>query len=163
MKLPSLWSGRQDLFSDPFRAIRREMRELDDMFRGSERRLPSVSVGMNVPAINVAESKDALEVTVDLPGIEEKDINVSLEGNQLSISGERKEESKRDEKDWHIEERSYGSFYRSLTLPFEPEDGAVEAHWDKGVLHLNVKKPAEAKQATKTIEIKKGAPPASAS
>ncbi len=118
---------------------------------------------MKVPGINVVESKDALEVTVDLPGIEEKDINVSLEGNQLSISGERKEESKRDEKDWHVEERSYGSFYRSLTLPFEPEDGAVEAHLDKGVLHLNIKKPVEAKQAAKTIEIKKGAPPTSAS
>ncbi len=160
MKLPSVWGGSRDLFSDPFRSIRGEMRELENMFRGFEPRLPSVPVGMNVPAINVAESKDALEVTVDLPGVEEKDLKVTLEGNHLAISGEKKEESKREEKDWHVEERSYGSFYRSLSLPFEPEEGAVEAHLDKGVLHLNIRKPAQAAQGGKTIEIKTGAPPA---
>ena len=65
-----------------------------------------------------------------------------LEGNQLAISGEKKEESARDEKDWHVEERSYGSFYRSMSLPFSPDEGAVEAHLDNGVLHLNVKNPS---------------------
>ena len=162
MKLPSLWGGRQDLFSDPFTSIRREMRDMEDMFRGFERRAPSVLVGAGVPAVNVAETKDALEVTVELPGVEEKDIKVTTEGNQLVISGEKKEESKRDEKDWHVEERSYGSFYRSMSLPFKPGEGAVAAHLDKGVLHLTVKKPAEVAQSTKTIEIKPGAPPASA-
>jgi len=85
-----------------------------------------------------------------------------LEGNQLAISGEKKEESARDEKDWHVEERSYGSFYRSMSLPFSPDEGAVEAYLDKGVLHLKVKKPAEVAQGAKTIEIKPGAPHASA-
>ena len=56
------------------------------------------------------------------------------------------------------EERSYGSFYRSMSLPFEPEEGAVEAHLDKGVLHLNIKKPAEVAKSVKTIEIKPAAP-----
>ena len=69
-------------------------------------------------------------------------------------------ESRKEEKDWHVEERSYGSFYRSISLPFEPEDGAVDAHFDKGVLHLTIKKPAKAIKATyKTIGIKTGAPP----
>jgi HSP20 family protein len=81
MKLPSLWSGRQDL-SDPFRSFRREM---EDMFRTFDRGLPSLSVGARLPAINVAETKDAFEVTVEIPGVEEKDINVSLDGNQLVI------------------------------------------------------------------------------
>ena len=125
--------------------------------------MPSVPVGAGVPALSVAETKDALEVTVELPGVDEKDINVSLEGNQLTISGEKKEESAKDEKDWHIEERSYGSFYRSMSLPFSPDEGAVEAHLDKGVLHVRVKKPVEvAAQGAKTIEIKPGAPHASA-
>jgi HSP20 family protein len=57
-----------------------------------------------------------------------------------------------------MEERRYGSFYRSLSLPFKPEDGAIEAHFDKGVLHLNIKKPAEVAKSAKTIEIKLGAP-----
>ena len=75
-------------------------------------------------------------MTVEVPGVEEKDINVSLDGNQLVISGEKKEETKKEEKDWHVEERSYGSFYRSMSLPFRPEEDAIEAHLDKGVLHL---------------------------
>ncbi|QGM96023.1 Hsp20/alpha crystallin family protein (plasmid) [Methylocystis rosea] len=75
------------------------------------------------------------------------------------MAGEKKEESQRDEKEWHVEERSYGSFYRSMSLPFTPADGAVEAHLDKGVLHVTVKKPAEAASAAKTIEIQAGQPP----
>ena len=98
-------------------------------------------------------------MTAELPGVDEKDINVSLEDNQLVISGEKNAESRKEEKDWHVEERSYGSFYRSISLPFEPEDGAVDAHFDKGVLHLTIKKPAKAIKATKTIGIKTGAPP----
>ena len=78
-------------------------------------------------------------------------------------SGEKKAESKKQEKDWHIEERSYGSFYRSISLPFEPEDGAVDAHFDKGVLHLTIKKPAKVIKTSKTIDIKAGAPPRSGS
>jgi Hsp20/alpha crystallin family len=90
--------------------------------------VPSLRVGAGTPAINVAETKDAMEVTIEVPGVDEKDIKVSLNGNQLVISGEKKEETKKDEKDWHVEERSYGSFYRSMSLPFKPEEGAVEAH-----------------------------------
>jgi HSP20 family protein len=67
---------------------------------------------------------------------------------QAPFSGEKKAESTKEEKDWHVEERSYGSFYRSMFLPFEPEEGAVEAHFDKGVLHLTIKKPAKAVKTT---------------
>ena len=79
------------------------------------------------------------------------------------FSGEKKAESTKEEKDWHVEERSYGSFYRSISLPFEPEDGAVDAHFDKGVLHLTIKKPAKVIKTSKTIDIKTGAPPTSGS
>ena len=106
----------------------------------------------------MAETNDAIEVNAELPGVDEKDIKVSLDGNRLAIFGEKKGETKKDEKDWHVEERRYGSFYRSLSLPFKPEDGAIEAHFDKGVLHLNIKKPAEVAKSAKTIEIKLGAP-----
>lgn len=152
MRLPSLWS-RPDL--DPFRSLRREM---EDAFRGFES-LPTLSVGARAPAVNVAETPNAVEITAELPGVEEKDIKLGLEGNRLTISGEKKQENEREEKDWHVEERSYGSFYRSMTLPFTPADGAVEAHLDKGVLHVTVKKPAEAASGAKTIEIKTGQPP----
>ena len=97
----------------------------------------------------MAETADSIEVTAELPGVDEKDINVSLNRNQLVISGEKKEETKKDEKDWHVEERSYGSFYRSMSLPFNPAEGEVEAHFDKGVLHVNIKKPAEVANSAK--------------
>jgi len=161
MKLPSLWSRDQDLISDPFRSLR----PMEDMFRAFYQNLPSfyqnlpsLNVGAGMPVIGVAETKDAIEVNAELPGVDEKDIKVSLDGNRLAISGEKKGETKKDEKDWHVEERSYGSFYRSLSLPFKPEDGAIEAHFDKGVLHLNIKKPTEDVESAKTIEIKLGAP-----
>ena len=153
MSLPRLWTTSQELTSDPFRAMRREM---ENALRAFDQNLSSPDIGAGAPAINVAETKDAFEVTAELPGVDEKDIKVSLDGNQLVISGEKKEESTKEEKDWHVEERSFGSFYRSMSLPFEPEDGAVDAHFDKGVLHLTIKKPAKAIKTTKTIEVKTG-------
>jgi HSP20 family protein len=154
MSLPRLWTRSQEL--DPFRLIRREM---ENVFRTFDQNSPSPDIGAGAPAISVAETNDAFEVTAELPGVDQKDIKVSLDDNQLVISGEKRAESTKEEKEWHIEERSYGSFYRSMSLPFEPEGGAVEAHFDKGVLHLTIKKPAKAVKTTKTIDIKTGAPP----
>ena len=155
MNLPGLWTTNQEL-TDPFRAIRREM---ENAVRSYNQNSSSPGIGAGAPAINVAETKDAFEVTVELPGVDEKDIKVSLDSNQLVISGEKKAESTKEEKDWHVEERSYGSFYRSMSLPFEPDAGAVEAHFDKGVLHLTINKPAKAIKTTKTIDIKTGPAP----
>jgi HSP20 family protein len=154
MSLPRLWTISQEL--DPLRVMRREM---ENAFRAYDQKPATQGIGAGAPAINVAETNDAFEVTAELPGVDEKDINVSLDDNQLVISGEKKAESTREEKNWHVEERSYGSFYRSMFLPFEPEEGAVEAHFDKGVLHLTIKKPAKTVKTTKTINIKAGAPP----
>ena len=154
MSLPRLWTMSQEL--DPFRVMRREM---ENAFRTLDQRPSSSGIGAGAPAISVAETNDAFEVTAELAGVDEKDIKVSLDDNQLVISGEKKAESTKEEKNWHVEERSYGSFYRSMLLPFKPEDGAVEAHFDKGVLHLTIKKPAKAVKTTRTIDIKTGAPP----
>ena len=156
MALLRLWNPSQDIAQDPFRAMRREM---ENAIRAFDQNSSSPDIGAGAPAVNVAETNDAFEVTAELPGVDEKDINVSIDDNQLVISGEKKAEISKEEKNWHIEERSYGSFYRSMLLPFEPEDGAVEAHFDKGVLHLTIKKPAKAVKTTKKIDIKTGAPP----
>jgi HSP20 family protein len=133
-------------------------REMENAFRAFDQK-PSPGIGAGVPAISVAETNDAFEVTVELPGVDERDIKVNVDDNQLVISGEKKAESTKEEKDWHIEERSYGSFYRSMFLPFEPGEGTVEAHFDKGVLHLLIKKPTKAVKSAKTIPVKTGAPP----
>jgi HSP20 family protein len=137
-------------------------REMESALRAFDQVSSSAEIGAGAPAISVAETKNAFEVTAELPGVDEKDIKVSLDNNQLVISGEKKAESSREEKDWHVEERSYGSFYRSMSLPFEPENGAVDAHFDRGVLHLTIKKPAKAIKTTKTIEVKTSAVPVKA-
>lgn len=153
--LPRLWTTGHEQTSDPFRAMRREM---ENAFRAFDRSSSPAYIGAGAPPVGVAETNGAFEVTVELPGVNEKDIKVSVDDNQLVISGEKKAESKKDEKEWHVEERAYGSFYRSMSLPFEPEDGAVEAHFDKGVLHLTIKKPARTVKENRTIEIKTAAP-----
>ena len=85
MKLPSLWS-RSDFATEPFRAFRKEM---EDWFSEIDKKLPSLSLGAGVPAVNVAETDKAIEIAAELPGVEQKDIKVSVEGNQLVVSGER--------------------------------------------------------------------------
>jgi HSP20 family protein len=153
--LPSLRTRNENL-ADPFAAFRRE---LESFFADYNRGLPTLTeVGGGIPALNVAETKDAVEITTELPGVDEKDINVSLDGNRLVISGEKKQESDRSEKEWHVVERSYGAFHRAIALPFEPNEASIDAHFDKGVLHLKVKKPVEVEKAKKTIEIKAGPP-----
>lgn len=154
MKIPTLWSG-YDYPATPFKSLHSEM---DDFLKRFGMPFPSLDIGAKAPAVDVSEAAKAIEITVELPGVEEKDVSVRAEGNRLVISGEKKHESKRDEKDWHVEERSFGSFYRSMSLPFIPGDGAIQAHLDKGVLHVTVNKPTDAVKETKTIPIKTGSP-----
>ncbi len=151
MRLPSLWSNR-DLV-DPFRALQREM---DNLFGDYAKNWP-MAQALRAPAINVAESDGEFEVTAELPGVDQKDIKLSLEGNRLVISGEKREERKSDDKNFHVMECSYGSFHRSIGLPFEPSGDAVDAQFDNGILHLRIKKPVGAQQQQK-IEIRSAQP-----
>jgi len=112
---------------------------------------------MLAPKIDIAESKDAIDLAAELPGVDEKDVDVTLADGMLTIRGEKK--SERDEtdkeKNWHVVERSYGSFSRTISLPFDPDPAKVEAKFDKGVLHIHLPKPAEVAKKQQKIEIKK--------
>jgi HSP20 family protein len=153
-RLPDLWT--RDFVTDPFRAFERDLlgRELPRMFEQSAMKDNMAPV----PAMNIAETESAFEATLEIPGVEEKDIKVRVEGDRLIVSGEKTLETKREEKDWHVMERRFGSFYRTVQLPFEPAANAVQAHYDKGVLHLIVQKPAAKLTAAKTIPVMTGAP-----
>ena len=153
--LPGLWTGGRGL-SDPFADMRREM---ESFFNRPGRAWPTFESGFAMPAVNVAETPDAIEVTAELAGVDEKDISIDLDGSRLIISGEKKAEEKKEEKNWRVVESSYGSFQRSIALPFEPQEADCEAHFDRGVLHLKIAKPKSTQPQNRKIEIKTGAPP----
>ena len=113
---------------------------------------PAGMVGLPV---EVYEEGNELKVVAELPGVEEKDVAVELAGNVLTIKGEKKAETERKEEGYHLAERRYGSFSRSLQLPYEVEADKVQASFKDGVLTVTMPKPAE--QQPKRIEVKKAA------
>ena len=107
--------------------------------------------GSFVPAVDVYEDEHSLTLKLEVPGLNEDDINVTLENNTLTVSGERKFEKEEKEENFHRIERRYGSFTRTFRLPNTVDSEKVEAGYDKGVLKITLAKRAEAKP--KTIKI----------
>jgi HSP20 family protein len=147
--LPSLFGREGDSLGSLFR-------EVEKTFEDFSRRAPFAGFPAEAltPKIDVSEGKDALEVTAELPGVAEKDVDVTLAEGMLTIRGEKRSERDEKEKNWHVVERSYGAFARSLALPFDPDPDKVEAKFDKGVLRIRLPKPAEVAKKEKKIDIK---------
>jgi len=128
----------------------RDLRSVEDEFDKIAGR--AFSRDTWVPALDVRESQDRFDVTVDLPGLEPDDVNVTFEDGMLSISGKR-EFSAEDRGDtWHRIERSFGTFARSMRLPQTADTERIEATFDKGVLTVSVPKTEQAKP--RTIEVR---------
>ncbi len=98
-----------------------------------------------VPAFEVKETKDAFIFKADLPGVEEKDIEITLTGNRLTVGGHREAEERHEGESYYSVERSYGSFSRSFTLPEDADAETIDAKYDKGVLTVTVPKSPAAK------------------
>jgi len=105
----------------------------------------SLSPGSFVPAVDVYEDEQGIQLKVEVPGIDEKDIDIRLENNLLTVRGERKLESETKEENYHRIERSYGSFTRSFTLPNSVNPEEVKAGYSKGVLTIHLGKREEAR------------------
>jgi HSP20 family protein len=106
----------------------------------------------HVPNVEVKENDKSYTVSAELPGLDEKDVKVTVEGDVLTLAGEKKVE-KTDEKT-HFSERSYGSFTRSFTLPADADRNTISARFAKGVLTLEIAKSASAPAQGKQIEVK---------
>jgi HSP20 family protein len=106
---------------------------------------PKPSFGSFAPAVDVYEDEHNLVLKLEVPGIAEEDLNVSVENNTLTVSGERKLEKDEKEENFHRIERRYGSFTRTFRLPNTVDPEKVEAGYDKGVLKITLAKRAEAK------------------
>jgi HSP20 family protein len=108
-----------------------------------------------VARVDVSESDKALEITAELPGMDEKDVEVTISEDMLTISGEKHAETEEKGKDCHMRERSFGSFRRSFRLPREVDLDKIKASFEKGVLHVTVPKPAQRKAAAKKIAVQR--------
>jgi HSP20 family protein len=164
MALPSLrrsGRGQGELASrdiwEPFGSLRRDMERLfEDFGRDFGWGVPAVTGIGEAPRIDVSETDTELKIEAELPGVEEKDLEVVLSNGRLTIKGEKKAEKEEKKKDYHLVERSYGSFARSIGLPFDADSDKVKASFSKGVLTVTVPKPPEVKAKEKKIQIGKG-------
>ena len=155
--LPSLWGESRDVFP-PFRSLHRE---IDRVFDEFTRAVPWGEEASNgdglqrfAPRIDMRETEGALEITAELPGVDEKDIEVTVTNDIMTIKGEKKSESEKEDKGYHMVERSYGMFQRSIALPYEVDADNVEARFEKGVLKVSMPKPPEIEAKTRKIAVK---------
>lgn len=143
--------------SQPFLSLQREIDRLfDDFTRGLPAlgRLPA-NGGKLMPVTDVTESDKEIEITAELPGLEDKDVQINLSDKLLTIKGEKKVEKEQKDKELRVVERSYGAFERTIELPEGVNPDAIKATIAKGVLTVTVPKPAPAK--AKAIEVKAAA------
>jgi HSP20 family protein len=149
------WSGSRQWAGDPLFQLQREIdRVFDDVFSGGAAGGRSGSV-MSAPRIDLHEAEGELRLHADLPGIQPSDLDVRIDGDVLTISGERKSEQNRNERDFHVMERSHGRFQRSIQLPFTPSPDEVRAEVRHGVLEVRIPKRA-AQERSRRIEVSGG-------
>jgi len=152
---------------DPFREFSTLQDRMNRLVRDSfgEGREEALSTTSFAPAVDVYEDEHQITLKIEVPGIEEKDIDVRIENNTLTVHGERKFEKEEKEENYRRIERQYGSFTRSFTLPTTVDPEKVSANYDKGVLKIALAKKAEAKPkqikvnvgSEKTLEAKHAA------
>jgi len=154
--------------TDPWQAFRTEMDRLFDRFSGGVFGLPSMRrlfdveplwrdetlPGMTMPAMDVSEDDKGYKLTAELPGLSEKDVEVTLTGDVVVLKGEKKQEYEDKGKNRYLCERSYGSFQRSFYLPDGVARDKVTAEFKDGVLTVVLPKTAEAQTQTKKVEVK---------
>lgn len=139
----------------PVSSLQREMNRLfEDFFNRDFFVEPFRGIGEWRPAVDVSETDDAVVVKAELPGMDTKDVDVSLSGDVLTIKGEKKEEKEEKTKSFHRVERSYGSFTRSVRLPAAVVSDKVEATFKNGVLTVNLPKAEEAKRKVLKVNVK---------
>jgi HSP20 family protein len=133
---------------DPFREFSTLQERMNRLFRdsyGPEGGNDALSTTNFAPLVDVYEDEHSITLKIEIPGIDEKDVDLRIENNTLTVHGERKFEKEEKEENYRRVERQYGSFTRSFTLPSTVDPEQVQASYDKGVLKVKLAKKAEAK------------------
>ena len=144
-------------YADPFQALRSQMDQLFENFLVGAYPSPRPSEGGRealVPNLDVRENDTAVIIEAELPGLDIKDVELTFENGVLSISGEKKSEKREEKENYHLMERHYGRFQRSLRLPESIDENKVEAKFEKGILRVMLPKKPEALRLQKKIAIK---------
>jgi HSP20 family protein len=153
--LPSLWNDKREGEEYPFLSLRKQMDSIFDDFLG---RGSTGGSGALAVRSNVSETDKEIRLTAELPGMDQKDIDISVTGNRLTIRGEKKSETEQrsgeEGRQFHRIERSSGMFQRSIALPFDIDTNTVSAEYQNGILTVSVPKPQEVVANTKKIEVK---------
>ena len=152
----------------PFETLRREMDRMLADFGGMPN-FPLNRQGFNLdllwpegrtvnlaPAVDVTETDKAYEITAELPGLDDKDVEVKVANGAVTIKGEKRQEKEDRGKDYYLSERRYGSFVRSFGMPDGVDTNKIKAKFNKGVLSITLPKTAQAQSEEKTIEVKAG-------
>jgi HSP20 family protein len=129
---------------DPFRDVVTLQSRVNSLFRDFNEGDSPLTNANFVPAVDIYEDAEKVVLKLEVPGIEEKDLDVRVENNTLTVKGERKFDKEEKEENFHRIERRYGSFYRAFTLPSTISSENVHAEYKAGVLKLELKKKAEA-------------------
>ena len=137
---------------DPFREVVALQNRMNHLFRDLNEDENPVAAASFVPAVDIYEDQNKVVLKLEVPGIDQKDLKVSVEENTLTVQGERKLEAEEKEENFHRIERRYGSFYRAFTLPPTVDAENIEANYTAGILRLELKKKPEAQP--KQIEVK---------
>jgi HSP20 family protein len=151
---------------EPFESLRRDIEHVFDTFgTGFWRRSGHPSLAMDrawlpqmtfpvSPAVDVIEKDKAFEITAELPGLDEKDVDVSVANGVLTIKGEKNEEKEEKEKDYYLSERRYGLFQRSFPLPEGVDGDKIDAVFKKGLLTISLPKTPDAQNNKRKIDVK---------
>jgi len=129
---------------DPYREVASLRSRVNALFRDIHGDSEPVTAASFVPAVDIYEDEKKVVLKLEVPGIEEKDLDIRVENHTLTVKGERKLESEEKEQNFHRIERRYGSFYRVFTLPSTVDTENVKAGYTAGVLKLELTKKAEA-------------------
>jgi HSP20 family protein len=123
----------------------RPFRSMQPLFRTAD---------WTAPAVDIAEKDKAFEITAELPGLDVKDVEVTLRNGNIVIKGEKQEHKEEKSKDYYLQERRFGSFERSFSMPDGVDSGKIDASFKNGVLTVTMPKTAEAQKPVKKVEIK---------
>ena len=150
------YSSARSWMNDPLFQLQREIdRVFEDVFSGDGSSTAGGRSGsmMNAPRIDLQDSEGELRLHADLPGVQPADLDIRIEGDVLTIRGERKSQGERNEQNFHVMERSHGRFQRSIQLPFAPDAEQVQATVREGVLEVRIPKRAP-QERSRRIEVR---------